>query len=326
AVEGDEIISSCSVGISLYPSDGMDGDTLLKHADTAMYDAKSGGRGNFRFFSAEMNAELSQRMKIEAGLRRALERNEFVLHYQPRIGLRSGAVESLEALVRWESPESGLVAPAHFIPVAEDSGLIVPIGQWVLRAACSQLREWHASGASRIAVSVNISPRQFRRPELVEAIQHTLAETGLEPRFLEIEVTESLVMENAEDFVARLYALKALGVEVSVDDFGTGYSSLNYLKRFPVDRLKVDQSFVRDIIADQDDATIVKAIVRLGHSLGLMVTAEGVETGEQLDFLRACRCDQAQGFYFSRPLPAEEIETLILRPGARTLTRRARAK
>jgi diguanylate cyclase (GGDEF)-like protein/PAS domain S-box-containing protein len=325
-VEGHEIISSCSVGISLYPSDGVDGETLLKHADTAMYEAKAGGRGVFRFFSAQMNAELSERMRIEAGLRRALERNEFVLHYQPRIGLRSGAIESVEALLRWVSPGSGLIPPARFIPVAEDSGLIVPIGQWVLSAACDQLRAWHERGALRIAVSVNISPRQFKRPELVETIQHTLTQSGLEPRFLEIEVTESLVMENAEDFVARLHALKALGVEVSVDDFGTGYSSLNYLKRFPVDRLKVDQSFVRDITADRDDATIVKAIVRLGHSLGLKVTAEGVETGEQLDFLRACRCDQAQGFYFSRALPAEEIETLLLGAGAHALTRRARAK
>jgi diguanylate cyclase (GGDEF)-like protein/PAS domain S-box-containing protein len=325
-VEGHEIISSCSVGISLYPSDGVDGETLLKHADTAMYDAKAGGRGVFRFFSAQMNAELSERMRIEAGLRRALERDEFVLHYQPRIGLRSGAIESVEALLRWVSPGSGLIPPARFIPVAEDSGLIVPIGQWVLSAACHQLRAWHERGARRIAVSVNISPRQFKRPELVETIQRTLAQSGLEPRFLEIEVTESLVMENAEDFVARLHALKALGVEVSVDDFGTGYSSLNYLKRFPVDRLKVDQSFVRDITADRDDATIVKAIVRLGHSLGLKVTAEGVETGEQLDFLRACRCDQAQGFYFSRALPAEEIETLVLGAGARALTRRTRAK
>jgi len=328
-VEGHEIITSCSVGISLYPSDGVDGDTLLKHADTAMYEAKADGRGNFRFFSAAMNAELSQRMKIEAGLRRALEREEFVLHFQPRIGLRSGAIEGLEALVRWNSPESGLVAPARFIPVAEDSGLIVPIGHWVLRAACSRLRDWHALGAGRINVSVNISPRQFKRPELVESIQRILAETGLEPGFLELEVTESLVMENAEDFVARLNALKALGVEISVDDFGTGYSSLNYLKRFPVDRLKIDQSFVRDITDDQDDATIVKAIVRLGHSLGLRVTAEGVETAEQLEFLRACRCDQAQGYLFSRPLPAEEIDALLSAgadKAATVLTRRAAAK
>ncbi len=310
-VEGHEIITSSSMGISLYPSDGDNGDELLMHADTAMYQAKAGGRGNFRFFSAEMNIELSQRMKVEAGLRKALERDEFVLHYQPRIGLRSGRIEGVEALLRWNSPDVGLIAPGRFIPVAEDSGLIVPIGQWVLRAACRQLCDWHARGASKITVSVNISPRQFKRSELVETIERTLAETGLEPKYLEIEVTESLVMENAEDFVARLNALKALGVEISVDDFGTGYSSLNYLKRFPVDRLKIDQSFVRDITADRDDATIVKAIVRLGHSLGLRVTAEGVETGEQLEFLRACRCDQAQGFFFSRPLPANELEPLL---------------
>ncbi|MEX0959656.1 MAG: PAS domain S-box protein [Burkholderiales bacterium] len=323
-LEKQELIGTCSIGISLYPEDGVDGETLLKNADAAMYRAKSSGRNNFQFFSAEMNAGLSQRLALEASLRRALEREEFRVFFQPRIGLRSGAVEGLEALIRWQSQEFGLVSPARFIPVAEETGLIVPIGDWVLRAACCQMRAWHDRGLPQIAVSVNISPRQFRRKELVADVAQALEISGLAPRFLEIEVTESLVMESAEEFIATLDALKALGVEISVDDFGTGYSSLNYLKRFPVDRLKVDQSFVRDIGSDADDAAIVKAIVHLGHSLGLQVTAEGVETAEQLTFLKRCRCDQAQGYLFSEPRPAEAIETLLRIPASKPARRAAR--
>jgi diguanylate cyclase (GGDEF)-like protein/PAS domain S-box-containing protein len=310
-LERHEITSTCSIGISLYPSDGGDGDTLLKNADAAMYRAKAAGRNTFQFFSAEMNEELSQRLALEASLRRALARDEFRVHFQTRIGLASGRVEGVEALIRWQSQEFGLVPPARFIPVAEDTGLIVPIGDWVLRAACRQMREWHERGLPQIPVSVNISPRQFKRRELVGEIAQALAQSGLEPRFLEIEVTESLVMENAEQFVTTLHALKELGIEISVDDFGTGYSSLNYLKRFPVDRLKVDQSFVRDIGSDPGDAAIVQAIVQLGHSLGLQVTAEGVENEVQLEFLRGCRCDQVQGYLFSKPLPAEQVEALL---------------
>lgn len=310
-LEQHEITSTCSIGISLYPSDGADGETLLKHADAAMYRAKAAGRNTFQFFSAEMNEELSQRLQLEAQLRRALERDEFRLHYQTRIGLESGRVEGVEALIRWQSQEFGLVSPARFIPVAEDTGLIVPIGDWVMRVACRQMRDWHDRGLPQISVSVNISPRQFKRRELVSEIAQVLELTGLDSRFLEIEVTESLVMENAEEFVANLRALKNLGIEISVDDFGTGYSSLNYLKRFPVDRLKVDQSFVRDIGRNADDAAIVQAIVQLGHSLGLQVTAEGVETEEQLAFLRRCGCDQAQGYLFSKPLPADAVEALL---------------
>lgn len=312
-LEQHEITTTCSIGISLYPSDGGDGETLLKHADAAMYRAKAAGRNTFQFFSAEMNEELSQRLLLEANLRRALERDEFRLHFQTRIGLESGRVEGVEALIRWQSQEFGLVSPARFIPVAEDTGLIVPIGDWVMRTACRQMREWHDRGLPPISVSVNISPRQFKRRELVAEIAQVLEQTGLDSRYLEIEVTESLVMENAEEFVANLRALKNLGIEISVDDFGTGYSSLNYLKRFPVDRLKVDQSFVRDIGGDADDAAIVQAIVQLGHSLGLQVTAEGVETEEQLAFLRLCGCDQAQGYLFSKPLPADEVEALLRR-------------
>ncbi len=309
-LEPHEITPTCSIGISLFPSDGADGDTLLRHADAAMYRAKAAGRNTFRFYAAEMNAELSQRLEIEARLRRALEREEFRVHFQPRIGLRSGRIEGVEALIRWQSHE-GLIPPGRFIPVAEDTGLIVPIGDWVLRAACRQMQAWHASGLPLIPVSVNISPRQFKRAGLVGDIARALEDTGLAPRWLEIEVTESLVMENAEEFVATLHALKQLGVEISVDDFGTGYSSLSYLKRFPVDRLKVDQSFVRDIGTDAEDATIVQAIVQLGHSLDLQVTAEGVETLVQLEFLRRCGCDQAQGYLFSKPLPADAVEPLL---------------
>jgi diguanylate cyclase (GGDEF)-like protein/PAS domain S-box-containing protein len=322
-LNGQDLIGTCSIGISLFPGDGADGDTLLKNADAAMYRAKASGRNTFQFFSAEMNAELSQRLSIEASLRRALERDEFRVYYQPRIGLRTGAVEGMEALIRWKSPEFGLISPGRFIPVAEDSGLIVPIGDWVLRAACRQMCEWHERGLSSVPVSVNISPRQFRRKELVTDVARALEESGLAPRWLEIEVTESLVMESAEEFVATLHALKALGIEISVDDFGTGYSSLNYLKRFPVDRLKVDLSFVRDIGSDPEDAAIVKAIVQLGHSLGLQVTAEGVETAEQLAFLKRCRCDQAQGYLFGEPKPAKDIEMLFQRTaGTRRAARR----
>jgi diguanylate cyclase (GGDEF)-like protein/PAS domain S-box-containing protein len=312
-LDGHEIASTCSVGISLFPNDGADGETLLKHADTAMYRAKAAGHAAFQFFSAEMNVNLTHRLAMEASLRRALERGEFELHYQPRIGLHSGAMEGVEALIRWRSADLGLVPPAQFIPVAEETGLIVPIGEWVLRTACARMQEWQRKGAPPISISVNLSPRQFKRPQVVQDIAGALRESGLSAQLLEIEVTESMMMESGEDFVARLHAIKNLGVSISIDDFGTGYSNLNYLKRFPVDRLKIDRSFVREITSDGDDAAIVRAIVQLGHSLDLQVTAEGVETNEQLEFLRACQCDQAQGFLFSRPMLAADLEPQLLK-------------
>jgi diguanylate cyclase (GGDEF)-like protein/PAS domain S-box-containing protein len=310
-VEGQEFAITCSIGISLYPDDCAEASSLLKSADAAMYRAKAQGKNSFRFYTAEMGMHLGERLKREAQLRRALERDEFVLHYQPKIDLRSKSIYGLEALIRWRHPEDGLVSPGQFIGLAEDSGLIVPIGEWALHSGCAQVRAWSDAGLPAMQLSVNISARQFKRRDLAQTVSRVLAKTGLAARHLELELTESLVMENAEEFIEALNALKNLGVSLSVDDFGTGYSSLSYLKRFPVDRLKIDQSFVRDIGTDQDDAAIARAVIQLGHSLDLRVTAEGVETSEQLRFLRAHDCDEVQGYLFSRPLPADQVVDLL---------------
>jgi diguanylate cyclase (GGDEF)-like protein/PAS domain S-box-containing protein len=306
-----EFNTSASLGVSLYPDDGTDAETLLKHADAAMYRAKAQGRNNVHFFTAEINRALRERLALEHGMRQALERSEFQLDYQPKIELRNGRLIGAEALVRWRHPEQGLLSPARFIPVAEETGLIVPLGQWILRAACTQVQRWRGQGLDMKLVSVNISARQFRSPELVDEIAGVLEQTGLPAGCLDLEITESLMMEDVDDFIARLRALKDLGVQLSVDDFGTGYSSLNYLKQFPVDRLKIDRSFVCDIASDPGDAAIVQAVIQLGHVLGLVVTAEGVETSEQLAFLRRHSCDEGQGYYFSTPLSPADFEELL---------------
>ena len=313
-VEGHEITNTCSVGVTLYPDDGTDAGTLLRNADAAMYRAKAQGKNSFQFYAAEMSSHLGERLKLEAQLRRALERGEFVLHYQPKIDLRSNEIYGLEALIRWQHPDEGLVAPGRFIGLAEETGLIVPMGEWALRTGCAQARAWSDAGLPPMLLSVNISARQFKRRDLVQTVSRVLEETGLAPERLELELTESLVMENAEEFIQTLAALKRLGVSLSVDDFGTGYSSLSYLKRFPVDRLKIDQSFVRDIGSDPDDAAIARAVIQLGHSLDLRVTAEGVETEEQLAFLREHGCDEVQGYLFSRPVTVEAIGKLLAGP------------
>ncbi len=313
---GRELNTSASVGVSLYPQDGTDAETLLKNADAAMYRAKAEGRNNFHFFTAEINAALNERVALEHDLRQALERGEFRLDYQPKVELASGRLIGAEALLRWRHPQHGQLSPARFIPVAEETGLIVPLGEWVLRAACTQAQQWRARGLELSTVSVNISARQFRSRELVGQIAAVLEQTGLPASCLDLEITESLMMENVEELIARLRALKDLGVQLSVDDFGTGYSSLNYLKQFPVDRLKIDRSFVCDIASDRGDAAIVQAVIQLGHVLGLVVTAEGVETSEQLTFLRRHGCDEGQGFYFSKPLPPEQFEELLRKEGA----------
>jgi diguanylate cyclase (GGDEF)-like protein/PAS domain S-box-containing protein len=294
---------TCSIGVALYPDDGATAETLLKHADTAMYRAKEKGRNNFQFFTAELHAVITERLELENKLRRALERQQFTLHYQPRIDMRTRRVTGAEALIRWIVADEEVTPPSRFIPVAEEIGLIVPIGKWVLRAACAQNKAWQDAGLPPFVVSVNVSVRQFRQDNLVQTIAQVLRETGLEARYLEVELTESAVMHDADQFIAMLGELNDLGVQIALDDFGTGYSSLSYLKRFPVDRLKVDRSFVQDIATDSDDATIVRAIIALGHNLGLKVVAEGVETQQQLDFLRANHCDELQGYYFGRPLP-----------------------
>lgn len=309
-IQGNEFIATCSVGVVLYPNDGDDPETLIKNAEAAMYRAKSGGRDAYHMFTPEINAQLSERITLEGELRRALQNEEFVLHYQPKVALPNGRLMGAEVLVRWNHPQRGLLMPGRFIGIAEETGLIAPLGDWILRESARQAVRWRRAGIDLQILSVNLSARQFRQNDLIENVRAALNETGLDPGCLDLELTESLMMENTETYIKRLHALKNLGVQLSVDDFGTGYSSLSYLKRFPVDRLKIDKSFVRDIVTDPGDAAIAQAIIRLGQILGLIVTAEGVETDEQLAFLRRHHCDEAQGYYFSPPLDAAAFEGL----------------
>lgn len=300
-----------SIGLSAYPDDGHDAETLIKNADTAMYQAKAAGRNNYRFYTKEMNVRSMERQAIEAELCLALERKELVLHYQPKVSLETGEITGIEALVRWVHPERGLIPPAQFIPVAEDCGLILPIGKWVLREACRQAKEWMDTGLPIVPVSINVSSLEFRSGDFVSGLCAILEETGLDPSYLELELTETVLMQHAESTTSVLRALKSIGVRLAVDDFGTGYSSLSYLKKFPIDTLKMDRSFMRDIRSDTDDATIVSAVITMAKSLKKCVIAEGVETEEQINFLRSCGCNQAQGFYFSRALAAEYFSKLL---------------
>jgi len=303
-IEGYELYSTPSIGIALYPQDGQDADTLLKLADTAMYAAKAGGRNSVVFYQVNMTD--SGRLDLETHLHHALEKGEFELHYQPKIELTSGRVLGMEALLRWRNPELGWVPPDVFIPVAEDSGLIGPIGDWVLRTACEQNRAWQDAGHDGLCVAVNVSVSQFQYTNLVDRVSAILTDTGLAPATLELEITESLIIQDTEQVIRVLHDLKTLGVQISIDDFGTGYSSLRYLKMLPVDTLKIDRSFVKDITGPCDDeCAIAKAVISLGHSLRLHVIAEGVETEAQMEFLRHEQCDAVQGYWYSRPLPAE---------------------
>jgi diguanylate cyclase (GGDEF)-like protein/PAS domain S-box-containing protein len=310
-VDGHNLFVTLSIGVALYPLDGTDADALLRNAEAAMHQAKAHGGDTHRFYAAQMTAASAERLALENGLREALERGEFLLHYQPQVDLRSGHITGMEALVRWRHPERGMVPPATFIPLAEEIGLIVPIGEWVLRAACLQARAWQKENPGAIRVAVNLSPQQFREPGLGETVRRILNETGLDPRLLDIELTESVLAGNPDSVAGVLGELERLGSQISIDDFGTGYSSLSHLKRFPVDVLKIDQSFVRDCTADADDAAIVQAIITMAHALGIQTIAEGVETKEQLEFLHRNGCDAMQGYYFSRPVPAEEITRLL---------------
>ncbi|HJV88218.1 MAG TPA: EAL domain-containing protein [Noviherbaspirillum sp.] len=310
-VKGQELYPSGSIGISLYPKDGNEGPGLLRSADMAMYQAKERGGNNFQFYAHEMNARVLERLQLDARLRRALDQDEFVLHYQPQVDIATGRIVGVEALVRWQPQDGPMVPPNHFIPVAEETGLIVPIGEWVLRTACAQSREWQRAGLPAIRTAVNLSARQFVRQDIVRLVSQVLQDTGCSADALELEITESVIMKNAEVGAQTLARLNDMGISLSIDDFGTGYSSLSYLHRFPIHTLKIDRSFIRDIASADDDAPIARAVILLAHSMNLRVVAEGVETEEQLAFLRKHHCDQIQGYYFSRPVPAAQIEDLL---------------
>ena len=311
SIDNHELHVTASIGISVYPEDGLDVETLIQNADTAMYQAKENGRQSYQFFEAAMNVRAVERQSIEESLRRALERNEFALHYQPKINLRTRAITGAEALIRWTHPTRGAVSPAQFIPVAEDCGLILPIGEWVLREACTQAQAWVDAGLPEISMAVNVSAIQFQQEGFLQGVFDTLEETGFDPTCLEVEVTESALMKRAEITAVVLQMLRGGGVKVAIDDFGTGYSSLSYLRKFPLDALKIDQSFVRQITTTPDETTIVSAIISMAQSLKLRIVAEGVETAEELAFLEAHECEEAQGYYFSRPMPAEQFAALL---------------
>jgi diguanylate cyclase (GGDEF)-like protein/PAS domain S-box-containing protein len=310
-LDQQEVHITASIGISTYPADSEDMQNLMKNADISMYRAKELGKNNYQFYSAQMNVHTLERLAMESDLRRALERNEFVLHYQPKIDLVSGAISGMEALVRWRHPVKGLVQPGEFIALAEETGLIVPIGEWVLRTACTQNKAWQQAGLPHLCVAVNLSARQFMRDGLLQDVARVLAETGLTASLLELEITESMVVQNPAHAVALLDGLKAMGVRLSIDDFGTGYSSLSYLKRFPIDNLKIDRSFIQDLPADGEDAAITRAIIAMAHSLKLKVIAEGVETDRQRQFLRQHNCNEMQGFLYSKPLDTADFRALL---------------
>jgi len=316
SLEAQEVFATASIGITIFPFDGDDVDTLLKNSDTAMYHAKSEGRNNYQYYTKSMNASAFENLALENSLRRALDRGEFELYYQPQVNIDSGEIVGVEALIRWQHPEMGTISPVQFIPLALETGLIVPMDEWGLRTACHQAKAWQDAGLRPLRVSVNLSSHQFRQRQLSQTIARILNETRLDPQYLDVELTESTIMQNPEDAVKTLHELKEMGTKISVDDFGTGYSSLSYLKRFPLDTLKIDRTFIKDITTDPDDEALTRAILAMSNSLKLKVIAEGVETKAQYEFLRANGCDEFQGYLFSRPVPAREISEM-LRKGIR---------
>jgi diguanylate cyclase (GGDEF)-like protein len=321
-VDGFEFFLTASIGISVFPGDGSDVDTLVRAADTAMYRAKAGGKNRYEFYLPQMNERMLERMELEQHLRAALDREEFVLHYQPELDLRTGAIIGMEALLRWNHPRLGLLPPSRFIPLAEETGLIVPIGEWVLRTACAQNKRWLDQGLPEMNVAVNISARQFQNQDPLAAVQRALADTGLEPHLLELELTESVLMQDLGHADQALADLKRLGTQISIDDFGTGYSSLAYLTRFPLEKLKIDRMFIQTITMDRQDRALASAIIALARSLDLKPLAEGVETAEQLNTLRSLDCESIQGFFFSRPLNAAAATRLLTSRQDRTINRR----
>ncbi|GGE27227.1 bifunctional diguanylate cyclase/phosphodiesterase [Agaricicola taiwanensis] len=318
-IDEQEITTSASLGITTHPSDGSDVDLLMKNADVAMYQAKAAGRNAYRLYAPDMNVQARDRMVLESDMRRGLQRDEFVLHYQPQIDVASGQIIGAEALLRWQHPGSGMISPTTFLPLAEENGLIVPINEWVLREACGRAAEFTRSGLPPLRVAVNLSPVQFRKQDVCQLVIDILNDTKLNPRQLELELTESILMQNTEAVARDLLKLKDLGVSFSIDDFGTGYSSLSYIRNFPVDRLKIDQCFIRNLENNPSDAAIVRAIISLGHSLKLCITAEGVETAEQAAILRAEGCDEFQGYYFGRPMPLEDLLARVEEQNPRSL-------
>jgi diguanylate cyclase (GGDEF)-like protein len=310
-IQGREIVVTASIGIAVYPEDGGDAATLLKHADTAMYQAKDEGRNNWKTYSTALTTRAMHRLEMENSLRRGLERQEFCLYYQPQMRAADGRIDSVEALVRWNHPERGLVPPNEFIPIAEEGALIIPLGEWVLREALAQVRAWHKMGHSNLRVAVNLSGRQLRDANFVASVLQNLRATAFDGRFLELELTETILMDSTESTIGRLKQLSEAGVHFSIDDFGTGYSSMGYLKRFPIQLLKIDRSFVQGLPHNPDDVAIATAIISMAHSLHLEVVAEGVETPEQAEFLRRAGCEKLQGYLFSRPQPAAQIPALL---------------
>jgi diguanylate cyclase (GGDEF)-like protein len=311
-IEGRDIYITSSIGIALFPQDGITTDVLMKNADSALYWAKDQGRNNYQFYTAPSDGMAVERLTMESMLRKALEKEELEVYYQPRVCAKTEHVVAVEALIRWNHPEKGSITPAQFIPLAEDTGLIVPLGEYVLRTACLQMKKWHDAGLPKLRVSVNLSPRQFRQKDLALVIQQILTETRLAPEHLELEITESAAMQNTGLSVLVLRILKDLGVKVSIDDFGTGYSSLSYLKKLPIDAIKIDRSFIVKVDSDTDDAAIASAIIALSHILGLKVTAEGVETKAQLDYLQTLGCDEIQGFLYGKAMPPSTFEEWVL--------------
>jgi diguanylate cyclase (GGDEF)-like protein len=310
-IQGHEIHLSCSTGISLYPDNGSSADSLLKNASTALYYAKLQGKNYYQFYNEKLNRDSLENLRLENDLRHAIERNELDLYYQPKIDLATGRINSVEALLRWRHPEIGMVPPDEFIPLAEETGLITALGYWVLETACRQIRQWQDAGYDHLSVAVNLSALQFRQNDLLERIHDTIEATGICAHQLELEITESTVMDDLDTAASTMRALHGSGIRISIDDFGTGYSSLSHLKRFPINTVKIDRSFIRDITTDPDDAAIVGAIIAMSHNMELKVIAEGVETQQQLDFLRSLQCDEVQGFLFSPPVPHHEFCTLL---------------